>query len=241
MTSQETGSTGWYDFQAWLEVNKKPLAVAVAVLLALLAVWYVNRWRGEQAELAANHALLQLRPPAGAPAGTPAAPPAAFLDLASRYSGTSAGERALLLGAGALFAEGQYAEAEAQFSRFLSQFSGSPMASQAAFGVAASLEAQGKADQALAAYQNVITRYPRAVEVEEARMSTARLYEAQNQPQQALRVYDELIRGQAQTAGTPRATEVSVRRQQLLARHPELAPPAAAVSETTSAPAVPVN
>ena len=78
-----------------------------------------------------------------------------FANVANQYRGTGAAERAGLLGAGALFTEGKYTEAQTEFNKFLSGYPDSSWAGEAAYGVAASLEALNKRDEALTAYQNV--------------------------------------------------------------------------------------
>ena len=104
----------------------------------------------------------------------------------------------------------------------------------AAYGVAASLEAQGKTDAALTAYQNVQSRYPKSALVDEAKLAMARLYETKNQPELALKTYDEVARPGATGSAS---TQAMLRKQQLLAAHPELAKtnaPAATVLAGTS-------
>src|SRR5437762_408840 len=144
---------GMIDVLAWLEVNKKRVAIgAVLLLLAGFGI-YIYNYVGEQKETNASAALIALHPPVNGSTNEPPVPASAFLKVAEEHSGTAAAERAILLAAGAYFAEGKYADAHTQFDRLLKQNPSSKWAPDAAYGIAASLESQGKRDEALTAYQ----------------------------------------------------------------------------------------
>ena len=100
-------------------------------------------------------------------------------------------------------------------------------------------EAQGKRDEALAAYQNLSVRYPGSSVLDEAKLATARINEAKNQPDLALRIYDELTRPESMSQVS---SDAMTRKQELLAKHPELAktnaPP---VLASTSIPVLPTT
>jgi hypothetical protein len=107
MSGEITESTRFYDFLAWLEINRKQI-VTGAVVVALLAVavsYYV--YSKNQRELAANAALLKVGLPIGS--AEQATPPSAqaYFKVADEYPSTMAGQRSRLFGAGALFAEGK--------------------------------------------------------------------------------------------------------------------------------------
>lgn len=233
MSSQTTGSIGFYEFLAWLEENKKNLVLAAAGLVVLGSGIAVYRWNKAQTELAASDALLALRLPLNAPEKTPPPEAAKFLKVASDFPGTTTAQRAVLLAAGALFGEGKYQEARAQFENYLLRFGDHALAPTALYGKAAALEAEGKSGEALRAYQDVIARYPKAWLIAETRLAIARIYEATKQPQLALQMYDEITRTNLMTATSG---EAMTRRERLLSSHPELVktpPPPAA---TTNAP-----
>ena len=215
-------SSGFYDFLAWLEVNKKRLAMAAAVLIVIGFGIAIVRYVREEKELHASAELLGLRPPLNAGTNAVPVPASSFLDVVNQYAGTEASERASLLAAGALFTEGKYADAQTQFNKFLSEHSESPWAGEAAYGVASSLEAQNKSDEALTAYQNVVNRYGTQAVADEAKQALARIYEAKKQPEQALKLYDELTRG----AAGRNNTDLMMKRSQLLKQYPYLDRPA---------------
>jgi tetratricopeptide (TPR) repeat protein len=187
--------------------------------------------------LAASDALLKLKTPLNAPENTTPPPASAYLKIAQEYSGTAAADRAGLLAAGALFSENKFTEAQAQFNKFIRDRPQSPFAPIAAYGVAACLEALGKQDEALASYQNLSVRYPNSSVLDDAKLSIARLYEAKKMPELALRAYDELMKSAAAGGMANAVSEAMARREDLVAKHPELAKtnavPAAATGPTT--------
>jgi predicted negative regulator of RcsB-dependent stress response len=224
MNSDVSQSDKFYEVLAWLEVNKQRLIVGASVALVVGFGIYTYRWKLQQTELAASDALLRLRPAAGSTEAPSAPKTAEYMKVAQEFSGTSAGQRALFLAAGALFADKKYAEAQAQFERFARENSGSPLAADAAFGAAAALDAQDKATEALAAYQSVLTRFPDAAVGGQVKLAMARINESKNQPAQALKLYDELTRATSLSAWS---SEAAQKRELLLARNPELAAEAA--------------
>jgi predicted negative regulator of RcsB-dependent stress response len=116
---------------------------------------------------------------------------AGYAQIASKYSGTLAGERAQLQAGVALFNGGKYLEAQAQFQNFLTTQTGSSLATLARSGVAASLEAQGKLDEALTAYRAVVTGAPDSTE---AKFSQGRVLELQGKLSEAVTYYEQVAR-----------------------------------------------
>jgi predicted negative regulator of RcsB-dependent stress response len=241
MSSEQTGSagsTGLFEFLAWLEVNKKRLITLAVVVVAVgLAVYFIAYTR-QQREIRANQALFNLGMPLQQGENTPPIAAAAYLKMASGFGGTRAAEKAMLLAAGALFSENRYADAQTQFEKFLSEYNDSALAPAAALGVAACLESLDKLEEALKAYQGVITRYPE--QAGKARLAAARLYEAKNQPAEALKLYDALIQPPATSVWAGEAREL---KDMLLRKYPQLAvtnaakPAVFAPVRTTNAPA----
>jgi predicted negative regulator of RcsB-dependent stress response len=223
----QTQSVTIYDVLAWIETNKRALIIGFVAAVVIGFTIAIVRYRSEQREVAASDALLKLKATLSPAEGTAPAEPSAYLKVAQDFPGTAAAERAKYLAAAALFAQGNYTEAQNQFANFVREQPQSPFAATAAYGIATSLEAQGKTDEALAAYQNLAVRYPNASVLDEAKLAIARIHESKKQPEQALRVYDELTKG---TAMGTAASEAASRRRTLLAAHPELA--------KTNAPAV---
>ena len=220
MSSQATESTRLIDFLAWVEVNKKKLAIGAAVAAVAIAAFSIYQWHRNEAEAEATAALYKLQLPA-TPVEKPGGPGAqAFLQVATTHPGTSAGAQALLFGAESLFRENKFAEAKTQFENFLRTYSDHPVASTAAFGIAACLEANDRTNEALTAYQDVVSRYAGSAVASQAKLGLARLYETKGDLAQALRTYDEVARP---TASSSWGAEASSRREQLLAHHPDLA------------------
>jgi predicted negative regulator of RcsB-dependent stress response len=238
MSSETTGSTRLFELLAWAEANKKALAIGFVAVVVLVAAVMAFRWKQHETEVEANTALLRLRTASDPERNITAATAAEFLKIRDAYPRTEAGERALLLAAGALFEEGKYAEAEKQFQTFVTEHADHPLIASAAFGVAASLEAQGKQDEALKAYENVSTRYSKTAAAEDAKLAMARIYEAKQQFEPALKIYNELTPAATPAAVNPRAMS---RKAALLTKHPELAPPITPLPVSTNATSVMTN
>jgi predicted negative regulator of RcsB-dependent stress response len=225
MESEQTQPNRFYDFLAWAEVNKKQLIAGFAGFVVLVLLVAIYQWRQKEREANASRALSDVRLPA---TNSPA-----FLNVFNKYKGTKAGERALIMGAANLFAEGKYAEAQAQFERFLTEFKDSQWTGEARFGVATSLEAGNRLDEALAKYQELATTYSGDPLGEQARIAIGRVHEARQKPAEAFKIYDELVNSKTPGMWTLLARE---RREKLLRDHPALAP-----APTNAAPAVATN
>ena len=144
---------------AWVEVNKKKLLIGAAIGAVAIGAWSIYGWHRNQAEAEANAALFKVDAPGTGPENTPGPSAETFLQVAARYPGTSAGGRALLFAADALFRAGKFGEAKTQFENFLRDYAEHPLAATAAFGVGACLDAMNKTNEALVAYQDVLTRH----------------------------------------------------------------------------------
>ena len=192
MDSEIAHLEGVYKFWAWAEKHKPQILWAAVAALAIGVGGYYYTWHRATTERTAAEDLAKLRP-TSTPDGISVPVRAEdYLKLAGAHPGTQAAGRALLLGAGALFTSGQYAEARTQFERFLSEYPATPLRSEALFGSAACLEAQGKAPEAAAAFKNFTDRYPTDPAAPRAKLALARIYEEQKQVEQAYQVYSEL-------------------------------------------------
>ncbi len=193
MDSEIVHLEGVYKLWAWAEKNKQQLLWAAVAALVIGLGGYYYTWHREASERTAAEELAKLRP-TSTPGGVPVPVRAEdYLKLAGEHPGTQAAGRALLLGAGALFANGQYAEARTQFERFLNEHPATALRSEALYGSAACLEAQsGKATEAAAAFKNITDRYPTDAVAPRAKLALARIYEAQKQVEQAYQLYSEL-------------------------------------------------
>jgi predicted negative regulator of RcsB-dependent stress response len=207
------------EFLAWVEVNKQRLLQAVGVLLAAgLVVYAWQHFRGE-AEKRASDALLMLQRSADTTGAKPDS--ARFLTLASSHSGTAAGRRALLLGAGELFSEKKFDLARARFEEVLAGDAADDLAPTAMMGIAASIEATGKLDDAMRAYERVVSTFATEPESVQAQLAMALIHEAKKEDERALRIYDEVLRSQRQSVWK---MEANMRRDLLVTRSPQLAP-----------------
>jgi tetratricopeptide (TPR) repeat protein len=223
-----------YSLWAWAINNRQKLiVVAAAVAVAVGAVAYY-KWRQDAGETEAAEALSKLRPqPATTPGGSPVPVSAeAYLAVVNAHPKSAAASRALLLGAGASFAEGKYEESKKQFERFLREFPDSPYRGEALFGVAASLEAQGKTAETVSAYREFVDRRANDPNATRAKLGLARLTVKEN-PSQAYRLYEEVARAEGQTAVGYQA-EIAL--EELRRTHPNLTAPATNAAPIFSAP-----
>jgi TolA-binding protein len=236
--TQPAQSDAFYDFLAWLDRNKKQVALGVGAVLVAIAGYGLYSWNKQSTELSANDALFALPSGMAQSRGTPAPKPDAYIKVAEEYRNTSAGERAEMLAAGSLFSNGDYAKSQAAFEKFMSDRPESPLKPQAAFGVAACLEAQGKADAAKAKYQEVAQQYRAKNVAPLAKLSQARMLETEGKLDEALKIYQEM---EASTAQNDMWKGEAVdRKEKLFAHHPDFAkthaPPKEQIIEVTTPP-----
>jgi predicted negative regulator of RcsB-dependent stress response len=221
MESDLTESALFYKLWAWGDKNRKQLLyglIAIVVVGIIVAFWLAH---AHEKQKDANSALASVT---SRNVGTPNASATsadALLKVNSDYPDTDAGQRALLLAAGDLFAEGKYDVAMAQFSKFLKDYNSSPLAGQAALGIASCYDATGKTNDAVSGYQGVIDRYSTQNVVAQARLRLGTLLEAQGKYHDARSAFEELARSFPQTQI---ASEGISHLQQLNAAHPEVQP-----------------
>lgn len=224
MQAESTGSLKTLEWLAWLETNARQVALGALIVAILGGGVFFYNYRQAQNEAAAYNAVLLLQAEAGRanPSSTD------LLKVQADYAGTAAARQAGFLAAGALFAEGKPAEAQAEFDKFIRASAEDPLTPQAALGSAACLEAQKNLDAALAAYQGVIDRHPNEGVAIQAKLAVGRIQETKGQHADALKLYQDVARSPNMTAWQG---EFANRRDDLLRRFPQLAP--------TNAPAVP--
>ncbi|HYG21776.1 MAG TPA: tetratricopeptide repeat protein [Verrucomicrobiae bacterium] len=229
MESDVTQSAAFFRAWAWAESHRKQILWTVGGLLiaGCVAGFYLSQ--KHQKQVSASEALSRISSQS-ALTGKPAAPDA-FQRIASEFPGTSAGERALLIGAARFFAESQFTQAETEFRRFLREHPGSDFAGAASLGVAASLEAQGKTDEALKAYKEITERRTTDPVMPSAKLSLARLYEAQGNLTQAQETYRQMARPEYGSL----AQEAMMQLQMMMRRHPELNQPVTPPEATSGA------
>ena len=230
MESHATQSA-FYNFIGWVDKNKKLLIAAVAAIALILILVKSYLSYQEAREIKTGEALSDLRPIQVSPTTPGVVPAQEYLRLAGAGEKTGAGERALLLGGGALFTEGKYAEAFSQFEKLIAEHPGSALRAEAALGAAASLDAQGKIADATTRYKEVTDRFAGSPSAIQAKFALARLYEAQNKPDLALKLYEEVQKQDAQ--GSVGAFYSKVCAANLILKNPSLK------SQAISPPAVP--
>lgn len=232
-----------YDVLAWLEVNKKQVAIVAGVLVLIGFGISTIHYFKQQKEEKASGALLALKPTLTPQTNVPPPQASALLKVAEEYPGTSAAERARILAATAFFTEGKYAESEKEFGQFVKDHPDSPWVAEAQYGVATSQEAQNKMGEAQTSYQTVATGYATSSLADDARLALARIYEEQKKPDQALRIYNELTTPRpGGQPGEMRNAAAFEKKEALLRAHPELntnltARPLPAIVAPTNAPA----
>jgi predicted negative regulator of RcsB-dependent stress response len=189
MQPQEAATVWFFKLWPWIEDNKKRIIAAAGIIFAAAIIFYYVSSQREQREIDAGRAMTD-----AVIASVGAQSADGFLKISADYSGTLAGQRASLQGASALFAAGQYADAQAQFKNFLDAHPDGAFSDQATLGVAASLDAQGKEDQAVGAYQQVLNSSSDDMTLSVAKLATARIYESQGKLKEALSLYQNVAR-----------------------------------------------
>jgi TolA-binding protein len=215
MQAQDTTTLFFLKLWPWVEANKNRLIAGAAIaVLAIFIFWFVACQREAKA-IAAGEALTQTALAASGPSAD------AYLKVAGQYSGTVAGQRALLQAASAFFAAGKFTDAQAQFQKYLDAHPDGEFAGQAQLGVAASLDAQGKADLAVGAYQRVINSASDAPAVTVAKFGLARIEESQGRLNDALVLYQDVARAEPSSS---LGSEAAMRLMELRSKLPAVTP-----------------
>jgi TolA-binding protein len=228
MESQETTAADvLFKLLPWFEANLKRLAYGAAFVLIAVFVFSFYSYRQNQTEIAAGQALTQalVSPSSGGLAD-------ACLIIAAKYSGTQAGQRALLEAATTLFTTGKYADAQTQFQKFLDTYPDNFFTPQAMLGLATSLDAQGKGELAFSAYQKAAGQAADPNVAATAKLALARIDEAQGKIADAAKIYADVARAYPNTST---GMEAGRRAMELKAKSP-----AAAVAPASTA-AAPFN
>ena len=219
----------------WFEANKKQVLWGAGGLLVLAVIIAFFLYRQNEEQVAASEALSKVSVPQMTGAGGRADTAEAYLKVAAAYPKSGAGARALLLAAGSLFVEGNYAEAKKQFDRFTREHRDSPLIGKALLGVAACLDAQGKSRDAMAAYKDLIDHHPGDNVLPQARFALACLYEAQNEPEKALNLFKEVSRERPDPYDSL-GSEAGMRLEELQLKYPNLVAPPTPMPATALPP-----
>ncbi|HEY4417076.1 MAG TPA: tetratricopeptide repeat protein [Verrucomicrobiae bacterium] len=234
MQTQDPSADILFKLWPWLEANKTRLIGGAAAIVVLVGVYSFISWQRQAKEMAAGQALTQLisMPAANT---SPSQLSTALTQLAVKYSGTAAAQRAQLQAAAVLFEAGNYPEAQAQFQKFLDATPSGQFAATAILGVAASLEAQNKLDLATAAYQKVTASFAGSPAELQADFALGRLAEQAGKLAEAANFYENAAR--AGRAGGSVAEEAFGRANEIrakLAATPKISTPASTPAPTTT-------
>ena len=216
MQAQDTATAYFFKVWSWVETNVKQVLLGLGVVVVAIALVSYYFWRQNQLEIDAGQALTQVV--VSAPTYSDASQLIeAYSKIAADYPGTQSGQRALILGATALFDGAKYPEAQAQFQKYLDTSSDGAFSASAALGVATSLEAQGKTDLAASAYQRVVSGYsdPNAVDI--AKFALAKIDEQKGRLAEAQTFFQDVARN---NPNTPLGSEAAFRAYQLKPKSP---------------------
>lgn len=225
MQTQDVSTEFMFKFWPWLEANRKRLIIGAVAVVVFFFGWFYFSTARQQKELDAGHAYtaFQLNQP---PASTPQTVAAGYLQMAERFAGTLAGQRARLQSALILFGAGDYTNALTRFQDFLTVESGSPLTAQAQLGVAASLEAQGRLDEAQAAYRKVSPGNPNAPEAIMAKFAQGRILELQGKLNDAVTLYQDIASSPlAGSLASEAAQRIALMQTKLAATQPAVVKP----------------
>ncbi|HEY5040849.1 MAG TPA: tetratricopeptide repeat protein [Verrucomicrobiae bacterium] len=193
MQTQDVPSEFLFKLWPWLEANKSRLVGGAVAIVVIAGVYYFINSQAQQKEIIAGQALTQLlvTPAAAADAAQQAG---SLAQLAVKYAGTLAGQRAQLQAAADYFDLGKYEEAQAQFQKYLAASSSGPLLTTAELGLGASLEAQDKLAEAAAAYQKAITTSAGAPSALPAEFALGRIAEKQGKLAEAETHFETVAR-----------------------------------------------
>jgi tetratricopeptide (TPR) repeat protein len=231
MTSEGIETNRTLEFLAWLEVNKKRLAISIVAAAVVISAIATVQWLSREKQRRASSALIavQLK---GMGVDETVKPVASDYEAVARdYAGTGAAARAQLLAAELHFSSGDYEEARRAFETAGGLLADEAFKAEAAFGVAASLDALGRLDEAVAAYEQVTLRHATAAVAGQARLVLAGIQESKGDLTQALRSYSELTNNVA----SPWGSAAMQRCQEIFREHPEMAPAPVAAGGLSSA------
>src|SRR5262245_7220786 len=131
MDSGAAQSDKFYDFLAWLEVNKKRVLWGAAIVAVLGLTVFLISWNRGQREDLANEALFAVKTPSSPNAPQGLALADSYIKVADGHPGTQAGGRARLLAAATLYTHNEYQRASEQFERYLRDYPDGPWVPQA--------------------------------------------------------------------------------------------------------------
>ena len=224
MQPEAAQSDAYIKFMGWVQANQKRLILGAIIALVAIAVISFVVYEQGQKEIRGSLALSRVPVPVSPAMPTRPGTAEAFLKVAREHEGTKAGARALLQAGANLFTETKYADAQKTFEQFLKDYPGSEWVPQAQFGVASTLDAQGKFAEATAKFEEIRRRFANDPIIDEVKLALGRLLENQNKPAEAHKIYSELVQLTQSNPYSGIGSEAGVRKEDLEAKHPELAP-----------------
>jgi predicted negative regulator of RcsB-dependent stress response len=199
MELHEAPAKYFFKLWPWIEANKIRLIFGGSIVVIAIILISYRSYHKEQKEFDAGMKLTETM--MNAPRNITIDQQAGlFLKVAGDYSGTVAGQRALLQSAAMLYEAQKYPEAQARFQQFLSQYTSSSLAAQAALGAAACLDAQGKTDPADAAYRQIISSYSDSSVTIYAKFRLAQIDEQKGKATEALNFYEDIAHSSPNTS-----------------------------------------
>lgn len=195
----------------WLQANGKMLAIAAAVVVA--AGLGIYGLRASEAKKQANASTALYAAQAPMQDGNVEAARTALEGVATRYTGTTSGEQAVLLVAQTYYDAGSFDEG---ISRLQAARSGASSAFAASMEAMTAAGYEGKADfvQAAAHYAKAATAAASDVEKDAYTLSQARQLMRAGQRAEAIAIFEVLVAKE----GSPFAQEAAVRLGELRAR-----------------------
>jgi len=221
MSSEVDFTEKQLDLLAWLEKNRNKLlgGLGAAIVIGVAVAAAQNSAR--KAETAAANDLAALGAQLDEEGERKEPKAAEYLAVIDKHPGSGAAERALILAAGALFAEGDFDGSTTRFNEYLASYPEGIHVPTARLGKAACADAKGETEQALADYKTVSESFPNDPVAEQAKLARAHLLEATGKPAEALRIYDQMI---ASVTGGAFTSDAHQKRAKILELHPELEP-----------------
>ncbi len=237
MTSEGIETNRTLEFLAWLEVNKKRVAVTVVAVVVVISAIATVQWLSREKQRRASSALIAVQLKGMGSDGSVKPAASDYEAVARDYAGTGAAARAQLLAAELHFQNGDYEKARGAFEVAGGLLKDEAFRAEAAFGVAACLDAMGRLDEAVAAYEQVTLRHATAAVAGQARLVLAGIQESKGDLTLALKSYSELTNNLA----SPWGSSAMQRCEEIFREHPELAPAPSVTGLTSAATAGSTN
>ncbi len=203
VTMSEFEEGGLDSLATWFKVNQKPVTLALGGLVAAVAAVVIWQKSAETKVQNAERAFFQAQTAASA---NPTTALAELEKVATRYAGTSAGDRAALLAAQSMLTQGKAAEALKQLEALSARGGAARLGSTLQTLLAAAFESLNKPSEAAKAYLAAA-----AVSVGDAKVQrqadAARAFMAAGNGPEAMKLWTELAKDQK----GPLAAEAHVR------------------------------